>query len=743
MMRLIFIIFLVSVALKLQANDAGKPWSLQHQLPQLTAIKNFSQPEEPAQELNNAVKALIYAVGIETSLKPETVGQWDTIPSKGYVWRLGIHANNALSLNLLIENYLMKQGMALYVYDNDMKIIVGPFDTSYNSNGGILPVQSISGNFIVIEWNIPLHTTINDYFNIINIGYGFRGIEDQFRKIPLSANDCNIDVNCMTGNHWQRENRSVVRLQTTVWNVKTNTWVSQYCSGVLINQAVSADRKKPYILTAAHCIENSEEAQRTVVVFGYEKPYCDGPTIAVPQGISGTVLVASKRELDFSLLEITANKINIDTHRPFYAGWCRSGTPPQGVVGIHHPQGDLKKISVSSSLLRTSSFSSASTDVRTTLVCDPNTHWRVARWDEGLTEGGSSGSPIFNSERKIVGILSGGPPAYCGNARNDEYSKLSEQWNRYSRASESLRQWLDPNNTGVTSIFGYDPITLYEGKYDLRGNIGENENISLKKSDEWGYLTSLNDQHWISFAEKMINDTIVHLIGMEVNVAKVSKPGVNVKFGVWLGESFPVTPLYQTDMVVTSDFEDYKMRVFFEDKIKIEGNYFIGYTLESTSAKDTFAVYHSPVRPYSGISSMYVEDVNGLWTPLKDATPPIYISLGVKAIGSFSKRNQDASPPVRQNNLKILYQPGTDVAVLLFSVDEPYQSLQTVTIECFDTAGKRMMVLKNVKGTMDMINERIYLQVEMNISSLPPGVYIINTFDDKKNRQSGKMVIWR
>ena len=35
-----------------------------------------------------------------------------------------------------------------------------------------------------------------------------------------------------------------------------------------------------------------------------------------------------------------------------------------------------------------------------------NTHWRL-NWDEGGTEGGSSGSPLFDDEN-IVGQLHGG-----------------------------------------------------------------------------------------------------------------------------------------------------------------------------------------------------------------------------------------------------------------------------------------------------------------------------------------------
>ena len=37
-----------------------------------------------------------------------------------------------------------------------------------------------------------------------------------------------------------------------------------------------------------------------------------------------------------------------------------------------------------------------------------DTHWFVAAWDEGMTEGGSSGSPVFDDSQRIRGQLHGG-----------------------------------------------------------------------------------------------------------------------------------------------------------------------------------------------------------------------------------------------------------------------------------------------------------------------------------------------
>ena len=723
----LFLIFLGFGAANSYAQSTGA-WSMQFRLPELTEIVNLPAPIEKIEQLledERSSKAFIFAAGIETSLSPATHGQWDTIPARGYVWRLGIRAENAQSLNLFIENYRLHLGMALYVHGDNTT--VGPFDAS---NGGVLPVQSLSGDMVIVEWNIPQASQRN-YFTITNVGYGFRDMGRIARQSQLWADHCNIDVNCKTGNHWQRESRSVVLMETVLMeNDGRIRW--QRCTGTLINQAVEPHRKRPYILTANHCISTPEHALNTIFIFGYEKPYCDGPNITRPTtGLSGSRLVATKRELDFTLLELRNNIAAV--HRPFYAGWNTSTTAPQGVVGIHHPQGDVKKIAVANSTLVTGTFYAP--DIN--LLCDANAHWIVRRWDEGVTEGGSSGSAIFDMEHKIVGTLSGGM-ATCANPVNDYYSKFSEQWNKYPQAETSLRRWLDPDNTGVTSLWGYDPITGFEGRINMLGNIGENENIALSKSQDWGYLTGQNDRGWISFAEKITNDSIANIIGMEVHVAKAPETGANVQFTVWHGTEFPVVPLITKNVVVTADYNDFPMHVYFDRMIEISGDFFIGYSLEYNNPLDTFAVYHSTIRPVSGVSAMYVQESNGTWMALEEYVPPIFASLGVRAMGRFSKQVQPTNRPSANKELKIIYLSGYD-KLNIYIDDFEELSATSLTVEFFDTAGRLVLLVNDSKGRMGMLGNTVSMYVEANVGNLPPGVYLVQILD-RNNRWSGRFV---
>ena len=82
---------------------------------------------------------------------------------------------------------------------------------------------------------------------------------------------------------------------------------------------------------------------------------------------------------------------------------------------------------------------------------DGEHHWAVLKWDVGTTEDGSSGSPLFNQQHRVVGQLHGGD-ASCFNDTVDYYGKFSYSWDNESDSSRQLQYWLDHNNSGVAVL---------------------------------------------------------------------------------------------------------------------------------------------------------------------------------------------------------------------------------------------------------------------------------------------------
>ena len=121
----------------------------------------------------------------------------------------------------------------------------------------------------------------------------------------------------------------------------------------------------------------------------------------------------------------------------------------------------------------------------------PNSHWEVT-WQEtsngyGVTEPGSSGSPIFNFEHRIIGTLTGGTSACevggagAGTGPNepDWYGKMNQHWtNNDNTPEQKLKAWLDPLNTGQQTTYGaYRPCD--EGASCEIVGVGENQSLSF------------------------------------------------------------------------------------------------------------------------------------------------------------------------------------------------------------------------------------------------------------------------
>jgi hypothetical protein len=132
--------------------------------------------------------------------------------------------------------------------------------------------------------------------------------------------------------------------------------------------------------------------------------------------------------------------------------------PPASSTTIHHPQGDVKKISVDNNTLLTS-YQTINPPEWLETGSAPEAFWRVGRWELGTTEGGSSGAPLFNSDGRIIGNLTGGE-ARCGNSVNDYFSKFYMCWDYHPQNNRQLKHWLDPLGSDLISFPGDEPDSI-------------------------------------------------------------------------------------------------------------------------------------------------------------------------------------------------------------------------------------------------------------------------------------------
>jgi hypothetical protein len=153
--------------------------------------------------------------------------------------------------------------------------------------------------------------------------------------------------------------------------------------------------------------------------------------------VSGATLLTSSAGSDVALLQL--NTTPPASYAVYYSGWDKSGTAPQHSTVIHHPSGDIKKISFDDDPATTGNFGGAQ--------C-----WHIAMWDDGTTEPGSSGSALWNEDHHIIGQLYGGE-AWCGGNVNDYFG-------RFDVSYPLLDGWL--GSCGNT-LDGFDPNAIGAG----------------------------------------------------------------------------------------------------------------------------------------------------------------------------------------------------------------------------------------------------------------------------------------
>lgn len=387
-------------------------------------------------EVNLATKIGPYRFGAElpVNINLSNSGNWETLKNGSGLWRQSIKSTGAYSINLIFEDFQLAEGSKLFIYNEDRSTVLGAFTEKNNKAHGYFATNLIEGDQITLEYYEPAEVRGNGQFTLVTVVHAYRNVIADLTKSSEAGGGsgaCNINVNCPLGDNWTNERNSVTRVVLG----------GGLCTGALVNN--TSNDGTPYYLTANHCYQGTNPAT-WVFNFNYQSSTCNGSS-GPNQTMNGAIFRANNSGSDFALVElddpIPAN------YNPYLAGWRNDNNASSSSICIHHPSGDIKKISQDRDATTSSNFGGAAT-------------WRVGAWEEGTTEGGSSGSPLFDeATHQIIGQLFGGSAACSGSNPNNQpdfYGKFSTSWNG-SSSSNRLRDWLDPGNTGATSVNGMDP----------------------------------------------------------------------------------------------------------------------------------------------------------------------------------------------------------------------------------------------------------------------------------------------
>lgn len=449
-----------------QQGDGGTPISSKFAFEPEIPVVTFATPDIAAlmaeDELVDGRGVAPWRFGYNnmTNLNLSNSGEWFNLPNGGKIWILQVHCENALTVNLTFQNTNIPEGNELFVYNPSRTFVLGRFVERHIVDGS-LGSELIEGSNAVIEYYVaPENISNTGNVEISMVTHGYR-TEDEFNRGFGDSGSCNMNVNCPDGQLYENQRNATVMLVSGG---------SGFCSGSLINN--TANDGTPYVLTANHC--GGSGFGSWVFRFNWQATGCNNPSSSPSsQSLSGSVSRANRQASDMRLVEITGGLIGGTVpanYNPFFAGWNNSGVAPSATVCIHHPSGDIKKIAFDDNPPTLTGTGNGG------FSNENNATWRVV-WDRNTTtEGGSSGSPLFDNQGRIIGQLWGGGASCQNLSAPDYYGHVSNSWAPAgSTNAQQLKHWLDPGNSGVTFINGYPEAE----QVALDGAITQGQNWTL------------------------------------------------------------------------------------------------------------------------------------------------------------------------------------------------------------------------------------------------------------------------
>lgn len=485
-MRSLYIILFVLCAnlLSAQINTGALPASFKHNLsfeqvdhislypPNMELIRSEDAEAEKNGTMMKVARLIPFTANIDNS------GTWERTSDGKNIWRLRVSSDGAKSCVLHFDEFELPQGSELFVYNPDRTVVLGPYTSTDNDDGGSYAIGVVYGQELIIEYIAPLAKSLTGQVKPIKpiiemsaFSYFYRGAELYDNRASAnfgSSGSCMVNANCSEGNNWRAQQKGVARIYVVEGGY------GGWCSGTLVNN--TNNDQTPYFLTADHCggSATSYELGQWIFRFKYESAGCTATSEPSGSNITGCTKKARgplSGGSDFLLLQLNTTSTNLKNIGVVYNGWTASPSASPSGVSFHHPSGDIKKVSTYTSQLTTVSYGDGAATGAHWMV-----NWASTAHGHSVTEGGSSGSPIFNNNGLVVGTLTGGS-SYCTSPTSpDAYGKFSYHWTSNGTTNDKqLKPWLapnssatscdylDPNNVGLVCNFSGTPTNVTAG----------------------------------------------------------------------------------------------------------------------------------------------------------------------------------------------------------------------------------------------------------------------------------------
>lgn len=403
--------------------------------------------------------------------------QWKPTATGGKVAAISFSAEGAYGLRLGVVVKALPQGTVLRVYSqaNASKVfqisgqeVLQRIERNAQAGDTTLDGQTwwtpdTGSDEATLELELPVGADASTVdISVPRVSHIFENLSipteaELSTKINESAS-CHLDATCY--DTYATERNAVARM---LFTSGANTYL---CTGTLLNDSRSSGT--PYFLTANHCISKQSEAASLQTDWFFRSPTCNSRTLssATIQRVNGASLLYASGAMDMALLQLN----DTPPAGAVFAGWD-AGTQALStpVVGLHHPRGDLLKVSLGT----LNSLISCTPTSETQFQCSGTTgNYYQVNWTQGTTEGGSSGSALFKGGTHVIGTLYGGGSSCTATTVPDYYGRFDVAFNA------ALKNWLS-SATPPTGPTGRVPVYRFYNSAGLEhfytSNVGERD----------------------------------------------------------------------------------------------------------------------------------------------------------------------------------------------------------------------------------------------------------------------------